>query len=41
MILLLLLSALCLAAVAATATAVRRDGYRRVPTDPARLPARD
>lgn len=38
MFLIILLAALSVAAVASTITALRNDGYHRLPTDPARLP---
>lgn len=34
----LIITALAAAALVATAVELRRDGYRRVPTDPTRLP---
>jgi len=38
MVLVILLAVLSLGAIAATAAAVRKDGYRRRPTDRTRLP---
>lgn len=41
MVLLILLLALVAWAVVATVVEIRRDGYRRTPTDPRRVGARD
>jgi hypothetical protein len=37
MSILILLAALALAAIVATAVELRRDGFRRIPTDPTRI----
>jgi hypothetical protein len=38
MFMVILLAALSAVAIASTITALRNDGYHRLPTDPARLP---
>jgi len=41
MFMVIVLSALGLTAIVSTVTALRNDGYRRIPTDPTRLDAAD
>jgi hypothetical protein len=38
MFMVILLAALSVVALSSTIAALRNDGYRRIPTDPARLP---